>query len=36
MASAAIPLLFPPVRINREYFGDGAVRSQGSMVARPW
>ncbi|MFT5781424.1 MAG: NTE family protein [Pseudomonas sp.] len=26
MASTAIPLLFPPVKINREYFGDGAVR----------
>lgn len=25
-ASAAIPLLFAPVKINREYFGDGAVR----------
>lgn len=26
MASAAIPIFFPPVRINREYFGDGALR----------
>ncbi len=26
MASAAIPLVFPPVRLNREYFGDGALR----------
>ncbi len=26
MASSAIPLLFPPVRLNHEYFGDGAVR----------
>ncbi|WP_298182851.1 patatin-like phospholipase family protein [uncultured Pseudomonas sp.] len=26
LASAAIPLIFPPVRVNREYFGDGAVR----------
>lgn len=26
MASTAIPLLFPPVKVNREYFGDGAVR----------
>ena len=26
MASSAIPLLFPPVRLNKEYFGDGAVR----------
>lgn len=26
MASSAIPLLFAPVRVGREYFGDGAVR----------
>ncbi len=26
MASAAIPLLFPPMRIGREFFGDGAMR----------
>jgi NTE family protein len=26
MASSAIPLLFPAVRINREYFGDGSMR----------
>ncbi|MFC5697274.1 patatin-like phospholipase family protein [Pseudomonas sp. GCM10022186] len=26
MASAAIPMLFPAVRLGREYFGDGAVR----------
>lgn len=26
MASAAIPIFFPPVRVNREYFGDGALR----------
>ncbi len=26
LASTAIPTLFPAVRINREYFGDGAVR----------
>ncbi len=26
MASSAIPTLFPPIKINREYFGDGAVR----------
>lgn len=26
MASSAIPLVFPPVRVNREFFGDGAVR----------
>lgn len=26
MASAAIPLLFAPVRLGQEYYGDGAVR----------
>lgn len=26
MASSAIPTLFPPVKIHREYFGDGATR----------
>ncbi|HEX6591248.1 MAG TPA: patatin-like phospholipase family protein [Moraxellaceae bacterium] len=26
MASAAIPIIFPAVRVNREYFGDGALR----------
>ncbi len=26
LASAAIPLLFPAVLVNREYFGDGALR----------
>lgn len=26
LASAAIPLLFPAIRVNREYFGDGALR----------
>src|SRR5487761_145715 len=26
MASAAIPLLFPPMCIGREYFGDGSMR----------
>jgi NTE family protein len=26
MASVAIPLLFPPVKIGEEYFGDGAMR----------
>jgi len=26
MASAAIPLLFPPIRIGEDYFGDGAMR----------
>lgn len=26
LASAAIPIFFPAVRVNREYFGDGALR----------
>jgi NTE family protein len=26
MASSAIPLLFPPIRIGDDYFGDGAMR----------
>ena len=26
MASAAIPVIFPAVRVHREFFGDGAVR----------
>ncbi len=26
MASVAVPLVFPPVRIGQEYFGDGAMR----------
>ncbi len=26
MASSAIPFIFAPVRINREYFGDGSIR----------
>jgi NTE family protein len=26
MASAAIPLLFPPIRVGEDYFGDGAMR----------
>ncbi len=31
MASAAIPLIFPPVKINREYYGDGAVRQSAPI-----
>jgi len=31
MASSAIPTLFPPVRINREYFGDGATRQMAHI-----
>jgi NTE family protein len=26
MASSAIPFLFPPYKLNREYFGDGSMR----------
>lgn len=26
MASSAIPMIFPPERVSREYFGDGALR----------
>jgi NTE family protein len=26
LASAALPFIFPPVHINREYFGDGSMR----------
>ena len=26
MASIAVPMVFPPVRIGREFFGDGAMR----------
>lgn len=26
MASIAVPMLFPPVQLNGEYFGDGAMR----------
>ncbi len=26
MASIAVPMIFPPVQINGEYFGDGAMR----------
>lgn len=28
MASSAIPLLFPPVKIDSRYFGDGCIRNQ--------
>lgn len=31
MASAAIPTLFRPVRINREYFGDGITRQMAHI-----
>lgn len=28
MASSAIPILFPPVKINDRYYGDGCIRNQ--------
>ena len=31
LASAAIPMLFPAVRVNREYFGDGALRQHAPI-----
>jgi NTE family protein len=31
LASAAIPMLFPAVRVNREYFGDGAIRQHAPI-----
>tara|TARA_R110002167_G_scaffold51187_3_gene148315 strand:+ start:330 stop:1463 length:1134 start_codon:yes stop_codon:yes gene_type:complete len=31
MASAALPAIFPSIRINREYFGDGALRQTAPL-----
>ena len=31
LASSAIPLLFPPVRMGQEFFGDGAVRQNAPI-----
>ncbi len=31
MASSAIPTIFPPVKINREFFGDGVVRNMAPL-----
>lgn len=31
MASSAIPLIFPPVRVGDEFFGDGAVRQSSPI-----
>lgn len=31
LASSSIPLIFPPVKINREYFGDGAMRQSAPI-----
>ena len=33
MASSALPAIFPAVHINREYFGDGALRQTAPMSA---
>lgn len=33
MASSALPAIFPPVRIEGEYFGDGAIRQTAPMSA---
>jgi NTE family protein len=33
MASLALPTMFPPVLINREYFGDGALRQKAPLSA---
>lgn len=31
MASSALPLIFAPVRINREFFGDGSMRQMAPL-----
>jgi NTE family protein len=31
LASSAIPMIFPPIKINREYFGDGVVRQMAPL-----
>jgi len=31
MSSAAIPLLFPPMRLGNEFFGDGAMRQMNPL-----
>ena len=33
LASSAIPLVFPPVKIGTEYFGDGAVHESAPLSA---
>jgi len=32
MASAAVPILFPAIRIENEYFGDGSVRQTAPLA----
>lgn len=31
MASSAIPTVFPPIKIHREYFGDGVIRNTAPL-----
>ena len=31
LASSAIPLVFPPIKIHREYFGDGVIRQMAPL-----
>jgi NTE family protein len=33
MASAAVPFVFPPVRIGAEYYGDGSIRQRAPLSA---
>ena len=33
MASAAVPFIFPPVRIGGEYYGDGSMRHRAPLSA---
>jgi NTE family protein len=33
MASAAVPFIFPPVRIGGEYYGDGSMRHRSPLSA---
>ena len=34
LASSAIPFVFPPIRIHREYFGDGSMRHLAPHAAQ--
>lgn len=33
MASAAVPFIFPPVRVGTEYYGDGSMRHRAPLSA---
>jgi NTE family protein len=33
MASAAVPFIFPPVRVGPEYYGDGSMRHRAPLSA---